>query len=148
MVNNRELAEEKYIVSACLLGENCKYDGDNNYSKEVIEFLQDKDYVAACPEVLGGLPTPRTPAERVGDKVISRDGEDFTENFIKGAEETLKIAKENSAKIAILKARSPSCGYGCIYDGSFSKKLVEGNGVTSELLEKNGIKVITELDLK
>lgn len=137
-----------YIVSACLLGENCKYNGENNYNEDVIKFLEGKDYVSICPEVLGGLSTPRTPAEIVEDKVISKKGEDFTQMFIKGAEETLNIAKEKDAKTAILKSRSPSCGYGQIYDGSFSKKIISGNGITAELLEKNQIEILTEEDLQ
>lgn len=137
-----------YIVSACLLGENCKYNGENNYNEDVIKFLEGKDYVSVCPEVLGGLSTPRTPAEIVEDKVISKKGEDFTQMFRKGAEETLNIAKEKDAKTAILKSRSPSCGYGQIYDGSFSKKIISGNGITAELLEKNQIVILTEEDLQ
>lgn len=137
-----------YLVSACLLGDKCKYNGKSNYNKKVLEICESNFCIKVCPEVMGGLSTPRTPAERIGDKVISKEGEDFTENFIIGAEETLSIAKEFGIKKAILKSRSPSCGYGEIYDGSFSNILIEGNGLTAELLSKNGIDILTEEDIE
>lgn len=138
----------KVLVSACLLGDNCKYNSGNNYSCEVLDFLKDKEYVKVCPECMGGLKTPRVPSEIVGDKVINKEGKDVTEEYQKGALETLKICLEEKIDLAILKSNSPSCGCGKIYDGTFSKKLIDGDGVTAKLLKKNGIKTITETDLK
>lgn len=142
------------LVSACLCGVHCKYNGGSNFNETVLKLMKEGKAMLACPEQLGGLTTPREPQE-IHDgtgsdvldgkaKVITKDEKDSTENFLKGAYETLKIAKEVDAKIAILKARSPSCGYGEIYDGSFLGKVREGNGVTAELLERNGITVYTE----
>ena len=143
------------VVSACLLGENCKYSGGNNKSEKVLKYLEGKEYVVVCPEQLGGLTTPRDPSEITTDgdkdgkdvlegkaKVVSNKGVDVTSNFIKGAEEALKIAKENNATEAILKEGSPSCGYSYIYDGTFSKKKIKGMGVTASILDKNNIKII------
>lgn len=137
-----------YIISACLAGINCKYDGGNNYVPKIVQLLKEKKAILVCPEQMGGLTTPRLPSEIIcngGDiKVVNIKGEDVTEEFIKGAEETLKIAKLIKAKCAILKSKSPSCGKGKIYDGTFQNKLVEGNGITANLLQKNGIIVYTE----
>lgn len=141
------------IVSACLCGIDCKYNGGNNKNEKIIEFLKDKEYRMICPEEMGGLPTPRIPSEEVfaSDgtmKVMSKEGKDVTAEFIKGAELSLKIAKECDAELAILKARSPSCGKGIIYDGTFSGNLTEGNGVTADLFIKSGIKVLSENDFE
>lgn len=146
------------LVSACLLGFNCRYNGDSNLDKDLLEFLKDKKYVIACPEQLGGLPTPRNPSEIIaGDgndvldgkcKIMSNQDEDITIPFIKGAEETLKIAKLYNVKTAILKERSPSCGSINIYDGNFDGKLKKGSGVTAELLKKNNILVFSEENYK
>jgi len=135
------------IVSACLVGINCRYDGKSKPCKKIIELVKKGKAIPVCPELLGGLPTPRIPAEIKNNEVITRNGKNITEIYIKGAEEGLKIAKMVKAKIAILKARSPSCGYGQIYDGSFSNKLVKGNGVFASILESNGIKIKTEENL-
>lgn len=135
--------KEKILVSACLLGINCKYSGGNNYSEEVMEFLKDYEIIPVCPEQLGGLPTPRPASEIVGDKVINIEGNDVTANYIKGAEEALKTAKMHGIKKALLKAKSPSCGNGKIYDGTFTNTLIEGDGITTKLLKENDIKVIT-----
>ena len=132
----------KILVSSCLLGLNCRYDGKNNYSEEIDEFLKDYDVIPICPEIMGGLPTPRCPAEKIGDKVITKEGIDVTEQYVKGANECLFLAKKYNVKKALLKLRSPSCGYGQIYDGTFSHTLVDGNGVTTELLKNNGIEII------
>ena len=133
--------KEKLLVSACLLGENCKYSGGNNYTP-AIEALKEKfDVIPVCPEQLGGLPTPRTPSERAGARVLSRSGADVTEAFRRGAEKTLEIARASGAVRAVLQERSPSCGSERVYDGTFSGTLVPGQGVTAELLEKNGIRV-------
>ena len=139
MENN---CKEKILVSSCLLGLNCKYNGGNNYSEEIDEFLKDYDVIPICPEIMGGLPTPRVPSERVGDKVITKDGRDVTEQYKKGAEETLFLAQKYHVKKALLKLKSPSCGTGKIYDGTFSRTLIDGDGVTAELLKNNGIEII------
>ncbi len=137
-----------YIISACLAGVNCKYSGGNNKDDRIIKLVKEGKGILVCPEQLGGLSTPRLPSEildtKRGRMVISTDGEDVTREFIRGAEETLKIAKMMDIKKAILKSRSPSCGYGKIYDGSFTKTLKNGNGFTAELLILNGIEVISE----
>ena len=135
--------KEKILVSSCLLGLNCKYDGGNNYSEEIDEFLKDYDVIPICPEIMGGLPTPRVPSEVLGDKVVNKEGIDVTPQFNKGAEEVLFLAKKYNIKKALLKAKSPSCGNGQIYDGTFSHTLIEGDGVTTKLLKENGIEVIT-----
>lgn len=148
------------IVSACLLGENCKYSGGNNKSENVIKYLEDKEYILVCPEQLGGLSTPRNPSEIITygnkdgndvlsgcTKVLSNKGIDVTKNFIKGAEETLKIAKEHNVKTAILKAGSPSCGYKKIYDGTFLGNKIQGMGVTAAILNKENIALLDEDDI-
>ncbi|ETI94553.1 MAG: hypothetical protein Q606_CBAC00280G0006 [Intestinibacter bartlettii DORA_8_9] len=148
------------IVSACLLGENCKYSGGNNKSENVIKYLEDKEYILVCPEQLGGLSTPRNPSEIITygnkdgndvlsgyTKVLSNKGIDVTKNFIQGAEETLKIAKEHNAKTAILKAGSPSCGYKKIYDGTFLGNKIQGMGVTAAILNKENIALLDEDDI-
>lgn len=132
------------LVSACLLGINCRYDGNSKFIEE-LNIIKDKyNLIPICPEIYGGMETPRQASEIIGDKVLSKTGEDVTDYFKKGADETLKLAKFFNCKLAILKEHSPSCGYGKIYDGSFSGKLVDGNGLTAELLAKNGITIIGE----
>ena len=137
---------EKILVSACLLGVDCKYNGGNNYNEKIMDYLKDKEIIPICPEIMGCLPTPRVPSERKEDKVITKEGVDVTKNFQKGAEETLKLAKLLGVKKALLKAKSPSCGYQKIYDGTFSDTLIDGNGVTTELLLKEGFTILTEKD--
>ena len=110
--------KEKILVSACLVGVNCKYSGGNNENDRVIEYLKDKEMILVCTEVWGGLTTPRKPAEILNDKVILNDGSDVTENFMRGAQEVLNLAKKFGIKKALLKAKSPSCGSGKIYDGT------------------------------
>jgi len=132
------------LISACLLGVNCRYDSDGKLIKEIERLKEIYNLIPVCPEIYGGLKTPREPAEIIDGKVINRKGEDVTENFIKGANETLYLAKLFNCKYAILKERSPSCGFGEIYDGTFSGKLVDGNGITADLLIKNGIMIIGE----
>lgn len=135
------------LVSACLLGIECRYKGDSMPCQEVIALKDRHTLIPVCPEQAGGLPTPRIPSERVGDKVMTRDGRDVTAEYNKGAQTALYLAKELGADFAILKANSPSCGKGTIYDGTFTGGKCEGNGVTAELLIKNGIPVYTEEEL-
>lgn len=135
---------EKILVSGCLAGFNCRYDGGNNLVPEIRQLVEDGLAVTACPEQLGRLPTPRIPSERIGSKVMSREGADVTAEFKAGAEAALRIALENGCRAAILKSRSPSCGKGCIYNGQFTGELVPGNGVTADLLLQHGIEVLTE----
>lgn len=132
----------KIAVSACLLGENCKYNGGNNYSEKLIDYVKEHDVVTICPEVLGGLSTPREPAEIVNGIVCHKDGSSVDREFRYGAEKALNIIKEQGAELVILQSRSPSCGVNMIYDGSFSGKLVSGQGVFADLLRRNGIKVV------
>ncbi len=132
------------IVSACLLGTCCRYDGKDNKVHTLSNLPEGCHLIPVCPEQLGGLPTPRVPAERRHHRVYTKEGLDVTKEFTQGAEEALKLAKQFHCKLAILKERSPSCGKGMIYDGSFQKRLIEGNGLTTDLLIKNGIEVIGE----
>ena len=134
----------KILVSACLLGENCKYSGGNNKNDSVIKLSEHFELIPICPECFGGLPIPREPSEIVGDRVLSKSGEDVTAQFVEGAEQTLYIAREKNCPAALLKERSPSCGSGVIYDGTFSGALTEGNGITADLLLKNEIAVFGE----
>ena len=143
------------LVSACLIGVNCKYTGGNNFNDEIMS-LKEVSLIPVCPEQLGGLTTPRPSSEINGcdgldviqgkGKVISIDGEDKTKFFIKGAQETLSIAKTMKSSYAILKAKSPSCGVDYIYDGSFTRTLRDGDGVTTALLKHHGINVYSELN--
>lgn len=138
---------EKLLVSACLLGISSRYDGRSKRAidESVLNALLEKyDPVPFCPEIYGGLPTPRVPSERVGSRVVMKDGTDVTENYAKGAQQTLLLCKLLGIKKALLKERSPSCGKGEIYDGSFTGALTERDGVTAELLLSEGIEVYTE----
>lgn len=132
----------KIMVSACLLGENCKYNGGNNFNAEVADYLKGHQVISVCPETLGGLPTPRAPSEIVDGVVMSRDGRNVNREFRLGAEMALKKAKDEGVELVILQSRSPSCGVGQIYDGTFSGRKKEGNGVFTELLLKNGFRVM------
>lgn len=150
------------IVSACFCGINCKYNGENNYDARIAELFRQGKAIPVCPEQLGGQRTPRAPHEIIDGtgaevldgnaRVLGPPGKeqeydfDSTKEFIKGAQETLRIAKECGANLAILKARSPSCGHEFIYDGTFSGKKKQGNGVAAELLLRNGIVVLSEED--
>jgi uncharacterized protein YbbK (DUF523 family) len=132
------------IVSACLAGVACRYDGAAKPCEKVLRLVAEGIAIPVCPEQLGGLPTPRLPAEMIGDRVIRKDGVDVTEAFHRGAREALKLARLVGAKTAILKARSPSCGYGKIYDGTFTSTLVDGYGIFADLCKKDGMIVNTE----
>lgn len=137
----------KIICSACLLGTKCRFDGDSKPNTKVIELAKKEGLIPVCPEQLGGLPTPREPAEQRGGKVFTISGRNVTKNFQRGAEQVLHIALIHGVKEAILKQKSPSCGCGEIYNGLFSGTVIQGDGVTTALLKANGIKVISEEDL-
>jgi uncharacterized protein YbbK (DUF523 family) len=139
--------ETMIIVSACLAGIRCRYDGNSKPCEVVIRMVSEGKAIPVCPEQLGGLTTPRMPAEQIGEKVIRRDSVDVTTEFTRGAQEALKIARLVEARSAILKARSPSCGSGKVYDGSFTGRLVDGNGVFAEACKNNGIDVKTEEEI-
>ena len=137
----------KIMVSACLLGENCKYNGGNNLSKKVMKFIEGHEVIPVCPEVMGGLPTPRVPSEIVNGVVTMTDGRNVDEEFRKGAQIGLDLAKKNNVDLVILQSRSPSCGVNTVYNGEFTNTKVNGSGITAGLFKKKGIKVITEKDV-
>lgn len=146
-----------YIISACLCGVNCKYNGQNNLNERCLKLFRDGKAVLVCPEQLGGLQTPRNPVELMNiasevvedeGKALSNKGEDVTKQFLNGAYETLKIAKELGATKAILKEGSPSCGSNFIYDGTFTGNKINGKGITAYLLESQGITVFSDEDLE
>lgn len=138
---------EPILVSACLLGANCKYSGGNNLCPALDALKEKYQFIPVCPEQLGGLPTPRPPAECRGDAIVNNQGSDVTEQFRKGAEEALKLGQFFGCTAAILKTRSPSCGYGTIYDGTFSGTKVPGDGVTAKLLKEEGYRIYSEDNL-
>ena len=143
----------KILISACLLGVNCRYDGGNSRDENAINIHQSDELIPVCPEEAGGLPTPRPAVEIVGGdgndvldgkaRVLTADGVDKTEEFLKGAQFALELAQSQDATSVILKSKSPSCGCGEIYDGSFSSTLISGDGVTTALLKRHGIEVIS-----
>lgn len=135
------------IVSACLAGVPCRFDGQTKGYERIKELVKNEKTILVCPEQLGGLTTPRIPSEIKGDKVFSKAGIDVTTQFARGAEITLALAKEYGCTQAILKSRSPSCGKGKVYDGTFTGRLIDGNGLTADLLLKNDIEVLTEEDI-
>lgn len=143
-----------YIISRCLLGENCKYNGGNNRNESVIAFCRDRDFLTVCPEAEAGLPVPRPPAEYAEDgRITDKEGRDVTETFLAGARKCLDavcVAEADGKKIegAILKANSPSCGSGKIYDGTFSGVLTDGYGCFAGMLKAKGIKVISEKEIE
>lgn len=144
------MGKQHLLISLCLLGEPCRYDGKSvPLDGTIIEKLKEKyTLVTVCPEQEGGLPTPRIPAERQGKNVVRRDGVDVTAEYRKGAEVALSLCRRFGISIALMKAKSPSCGAGRIYDGTFSGTLTDGDGVTVSLLSGNGIKIFTENDVK
>lgn len=141
------MKKEKIIVSACFLQKGYKYNGDMNFNNKILELAEKYEFILICPEVFGGLSTPRLPSEIINGKVLNSIGEDVTSAFIKGANKALALAKENGCTKAILKGRSPSCGKGFIYDGTFSHNIIIGDGVAAKLLMENGITVYTEDEL-
>ena len=144
--------KENVLVSACLLGVSCRYDGKSGERKEILELMKEYNFIPVCPEQLGGMETPREPSEIIsgnGEEVrgVNRLGQDVTVCFTQGAREVLRLGKLFKCRRAILKERSPSCGHGVIYDGTFSGTTAAGSGVTAMLLEENGITVTGESDL-
>lgn len=138
---------ENILVSACLLGVACRYDGKRKPNEAVIALKEKYNLIPVCPEIMGGLPTPRLPSEIRGETVIMENGEDVTDKYSRGAEETLRLARLFGCGKAVLKEKSPSCGSGRIYDGTFSKTLAEGNGITAGMLLANGIRVAGETEI-
>lgn len=137
----------KVVVSACLLGENCKYNGGNNKSPVILEYLRGKDVIPVCPEVLAGLGTPRVPIEISGERVVTREGKDVTAALKGAVAQILRQLSEEDVKCVILKSRSPTCGVKQVYDGSFTGKLVDGMGVLARALGEAGYRVIDAEDI-
>ena len=138
---------DKLLVSACLLGAPCRYDGKSKPLAGIERLREKYELVPVCPEREGGLPTPRTPSERRGEAVVMQDGTDVTAQYRRGAEAALKLCRREGCAAALLKERSPSCGSGSIYDGSFTHTLISGDGVTAELLRQNGVRIYGESEL-
>lgn len=134
-------SNKKVLVSACLIGRPCRYDGKHQQREEMMKLHAEGRTVPVCPEEMGGLPTPRPPAERQGDKVITNQGVDVTSAYQKGATEAAEIATAHGIDEAYLKSKSPMCGCNKIYDGQFKGQLVDGDGVLTEMLKKNGVKI-------
>ena len=132
----------KILVSACLLGENCKYNGGNNLDERILRLRAEHELIPVCPECLGGLSVPRSPAEIVDGIVTNREGIVVDKEFRRGAQAALAIAKENAVDLAILQSRSPSCGVNRIYDGTFSGKTIEGSGIFATLMRSEGFKIV------
>ncbi len=143
-VPDESKTEYEYAVSACLCGVYCRYDGKTKYDPKIKELYDSGKALLICPEVMGGMPTPREPSEIVGQKVMSIDGKDNTVYFENGAKAALELCKKYKVKKAVLKQNSPSCGSRQVYDGSFSGKLKDGMGVTAKLLSENGIEISAE----
>ena len=147
MIRKIKLVMEKILISACLVGDNCKYNGGNNLNPNIESLLEKYELIPFCPEMEGGLPTPRNPSEIKCERVVMDNGKDVTRNYELGARKALMLCLYLKIKIAVLKERSPSCGTHQIHDGSFSNKLIDGMGVTAKLLKDNGIKVYSEDEL-
>ena len=137
----------RILVSACLLGLPCRYDGASRPNAAVMALAQAHELVPVCPECYGGLPTPRPPAERVGERVLNALGEDVTAQYQRGAAAAVELCRLLQIRLAVLKAKSPACGCGQIYDGSFSGTLVSGDGVAAQALQGAGVRVVTEAAL-
>ena len=141
------MKKEKLLISACLMGENVKYNGKNNLI-DLDKIKEQQELIPFCPEVAGGLPTPRYPSEIVSRhplRLLNQEGAEVTQEFIKGAKEALAVVKKDKIEKALLKANSPSCSSSLVYDGSFSGVLLKGEGVTTALLRKNGVEIFDEL---
>lgn len=139
--------KKNILVSACLLGESCRYDGKSKPCERVMALKDTYNLIPICPEVMGGLPTPRVPSEICGERVLMKDGRDVTENYNCGAMIALEIARQNACTVAILKEKSPSCGSGLIHNGLFDGGLVDGDGITTRLLKNEGIRVLGESEI-
>lgn len=139
---------EPLLISACLLGVSCRYDGKSKPLPGIEKLRERYTLIPVCPEILGGLPTPRAPSERRGEKVLTEDGRDVTAQYAKGGAEALRLAAFFGCKKALLKERSPACGSGKIYDGTFTKTLTDGFGVAAELLFQNGVSVFGETEME
>ncbi|MCR5005371.1 MAG: DUF523 domain-containing protein [Clostridiales bacterium] len=137
----------KILISACLIGTNCKYNGGNNRNEKVMQFIEGHDVIPICPEVMGGLPTPRVPAEIVCGTVVNREGRSVDREYRRGAQKALEIAVREQPDLIVLQSRSPSCGAKQRYDGTFSGTLISGRGVTAELLVQHGFHVVDVEDL-
>ena len=137
----------KIMVSACLMGENCKYNGGNNRNEKVLRLAAENEMILVCPEQMGGLPTPRVPSEIVDDVVTARDGRNVDTEFRLGAAKCLEIALREQPDLIVLQSRSPSCGVKQRYDGTFTGALIDAPGVTAELLMKNGFHCVDVEDL-
>ena len=135
------------LVSACLLGENCKYNGGNNRNERVLRYVEGHEIIPVCPEMLGGLPCPRKPVEWVGERVMTRDGDDCTEAFRMGVQRALEIIGDRQVDLAILQSRSPTCGVKQIYDGTFSGVRIEGQGALAKALAEKGIELMDAEDV-
>lgn len=138
------MSKPRMLVSACLLGVQCRYNGTGGEPERLAELMELAELIPVCPEILGGLPTPRPPAERRKDSVITCEGGDVTEEYLRGAQQSLYLAQLLGAKLALMKERSPSCGAGEIYDGTFTHTRIPGDGAASELLKAHGIEVYGE----
>lgn len=136
--------KEAILISACLLGVRCRYDGGSKPQEPILRLMEKYTLIPVCPEQLGGLPTPRLPSERIGAQVVMKDGTDVTAAYRRGAEEALRLARLFGCRRAVLKERSPSCGSGAVYDGTFTGTVIPGDGVTAQLLKANGIQVVGE----
>ena len=138
----------KIMISACLAGENCKYNGGNNRNEKVLQLMAEHDVILVCPEQMGGLPTPRVPSELRNGVVTARDGRIVDREFREGAAKCLEIARQEQPDLIVLQPRSPSCGVKQRYDGTFTGTLVEGSGVTAQLLMENGFRCVDVEDLR
>lgn len=140
--------KKKVLVSSCLLGEKCRYNGSGEEDVYVLEYIKDMQVYPVCPEVMGGMSTPRSPCEIYKGRVVSKDGEDTTDYFVSGADMVVDLAKQEGIDLAVFKSRSPSCGCGKVYDGTFNGILIQGDGICVKKLKGNGIQVINNEELK
>ena len=138
---------KKIVVSACLMGRNCKYNGGNNYNKKLVEILKDREVIEVCPEVAAGMPVPRPAVEIYKGRIIRSDGSDWDTVYRKGVEVVMKTLEDEDIEYAVLQSRSPTCGVKQIYDGTFSKKRIDGQGILAEALAKKGIPLIDVEDI-
>ena len=138
----------RILVSACLLGENCKYNGGNNYNPAVAEFVKDKEVLPICPEMMAGMGCPRIPIEIVDGVLMDRDGNNVDAAMRKAVEQAMEMIREEDIQCAVLHSRSPTCGVNQIYDGSFTGKLIEGSGVLAQALKLTGYRVVDAEDIK